>query len=83
MDAPPTYDLLHELVDFLTASPTPEAIVAFRPSDALEQRLSDLLARKRTDGLSQEEQTELDEFMRMNHFMNMLKIRARQRLADT
>jgi hypothetical protein len=73
--------LFTEIIDFLASTPTPEAILAFKPSDRLEQRLSDLLEQNRQETLTAEERGELDEFLRMNHFMNMLKIRARQKLA--
>jgi hypothetical protein len=73
--------LFTEIIDFLASTPTPEAILAFKPSDRLEQRLSDLLEQNRQETLTAEGREELDEFMRMNHFMNMLKIRARQKLA--
>lgn len=73
--------LFNEILDFLASTPTPEKIIAFRPSDQLEQRLSYLLEQNSGDALTAEEQRELDEFLRMNHFMNMLKIRARQKLA--
>lgn len=74
--------LFSEIIDFLASTPTPDRIIAFKPSDQLEQRLSDLLTKNRADSLSVEEREELDEFLRMNHFMNMLKIRARQKLAE-
>jgi hypothetical protein len=73
--------LFAEIIDFLASTPTPEAIIAFKPSDRLEQRLSDLLEGHRQAMLTADERHELDEFLRMNHFMNMLKIRARQKLA--
>ena len=73
--------LFAEIIDFLASTPTPEAILAFNPSDRLEQRLSDLLEQNRQETRSAEERGDLDEFLRMNHFMNMLKIRARQKLA--
>jgi hypothetical protein len=73
--------LFAEIIDFLASTPTPEAILAFKPSDRLEQRLSDLLEQNRQETLTAEDRGELDEFMRMNHFMNMLKIRTRQKLA--
>lgn len=73
--------LFLEIIDFLASTPTPEDIIAFKPSDRLEQRLSDLLEQNRQDTLTIEGRTELDEFLRMNHFMNMLKIRAREKLA--
>jgi hypothetical protein len=74
--------LFSEIIDFLASTPTPEDIIAFKPSDRLEQRLSDLLKRNRQDALTAEGRAELDEFLRMNHFMNMLKIRAREKLAE-
>lgn len=74
--------LFSEILDFLASTPTPERIITFRPSDQLEQRLSYLLEQNGEDALTAEEQRELDEFLRMNHFMNMLKIRARQKLAE-
>ena len=73
--------LFEEIIDFLASGPDSAAIIAFEPSETLKQRLSYLLERNRQDTLSAEERAELDEFTRMNHFMNMLKIRARQRLA--
>ena len=71
--------LFSEILDFLASTPTPERIIAFKPSDQLEQRLSYLLEQNGEDVLTAEERRELDEFLRMNHFMNMLKIRARQK----
>ncbi len=74
--------LFSEIIDFIASTPTPEDIIAFKPSDRLEQRLSDLLERNRQDSLTAEGQAELDEFLRMNHFMNLLKIRAREKLTE-
>jgi hypothetical protein len=75
-----TNTLFDEILDFLASSPTPEQIVDFHPSSRLQLRLRDLLDRNRNDELNSDEQIELDEFSRMNHFMSMLKIRARKRL---
>jgi hypothetical protein len=74
--------LFSEIIDFLASTPTPEDIIAFKPSERLEQRLSILLEKNRHDTLGAEERRELDEFLRMNHFMNMLKIRAREIFAN-
>ncbi len=74
--------LFSEIIDFLASTPTPEDIIAFKPSGRLEQRVSDLLERNRQDTLTAEGRAELDEFLRMNHFMNMLKIRAREKLSQ-
>ena len=80
--APPE-TLFSEIIEFLASTPTPERIIAFKPSEELEQRLTYLLAQNRQDALMMDERQELDEFLRMNHFMNMLKIRAREKLAET
>lgn len=77
----PAETLFSEIIEFLASTPTPERIIAFKPSEQLEQRLEYLLVQNRHDALTSEEHHELDEFLRMNHFMNMLRIRAREKLA--
>ena len=72
--------LYNEILDFLSSTPTPEAILAFRPSSALQARASELLERNRAGNLSDEDLAELDEFQRMNQFMSMLKIRASEKV---
>jgi hypothetical protein len=69
--------LFEEVIDSLASGPDSEAIIAFQPSEMLKQRSQYLLERNRQDMLFGEERAELGEFTRMNHFVNMLKIRAR------
>jgi hypothetical protein len=73
-------EIFSEVMDFLVTSPSPNDIIAFKPSSKLEERLSELLSKKQESTLADDEQIELAEFLRLNHFMNMLKIRARQKL---
>jgi hypothetical protein len=75
--------LFDEVIDFLSSAPTSEEIIAFQPSEALKERSHYLFERNRQDALTLEEQHELDEFMRLNHFVNMLKIRAQQKLKQS
>lgn len=75
--------LFDEVIDFLASAPTSEQIIAFGPSESLQMRVRYLLDANRAGSLSAEEHAELDEFGRMNHFMSMLKARAREKLADT
>ena len=63
-----------EVYRFLVSAPTPEQIIAFRPSESTQERVRQLLAANKTNRLTSEEQVELDEFERVNHFMSMLKI---------
>ncbi|MCC6802794.1 MAG: hypothetical protein IT319_07915 [Anaerolineae bacterium] len=70
-----------EVYEFLTSQPTPEEIIGFRPSEEAEERLGYLLDTNQTDRLTKEERVELDEYLKLEHFMRMLKIKAREKLA--
>ena len=76
MGALKAYD---EVIDFIAAT-NQDKVLAFRPSEATMQRVSDLIYREKTTGLSPEEKTELDHYMWLEHVMRMAKIRARQLL---
>ena len=80
MTLPSPHALFDEILDFLASAPSQEEIIAFRPSEDLQMRASTLLDKNRHGNLSTDEQVELDEFQRMNHFMTILKAKARQKL---
>ena len=69
-----------ELLDFMVSAPSPEQIIAFAPSAQIEARLTELLHKNKQGALSDNERQELDAFLQLNHFVNMLKIRARKKL---
>jgi hypothetical protein len=71
-----------EVLDFLLSSPRPEDVIALRPSEAMQERLRYLLDVNRTERLNDAEQAELDEYLRLEHFVRLLKIRAREKLAE-
>lgn len=75
----PVYD---EVYQFLVSSPSPEAIVAFKASEATQARVRKLLEANRDNRLTPEEQAELDEFERVNHFVTLLKAYARQKIQE-
>ncbi|MAS32862.1 MAG: hypothetical protein CL610_02570 [Anaerolineaceae bacterium] len=72
-----------ELISFLASSPSAEELVAYRPPEELQARMSELLEKNRQDSLSIEEQTELDEFLRMNRFMSHLQTKAKYQLKSS
>mgnify|MGYP001069850276 CR=1 FL=1 len=76
----PTDTLFDDILDFLASTPSPNQIIEYEPPEDLQGRLSELLAKNRAGQLSEAEQMELDEFLRMNRFMSRLKIKARQKL---
>lgn len=71
--------LINEITDFLAASPSAEEIVAFKLSDELSARALELLEANRRNTISQEERDEMNEYMRMENFMTLLKAKARLR----
>jgi hypothetical protein len=75
MSAAKSYD---EVIDFIAAGTTPEAVVAFRPSDSVQQRVAELVERSNDGSISSEEQSELEDYLQLEHIMIMAKARARQ-----
>lgn len=77
VDVSAIYD---EVADFLSSSPSPEEIVAFRLSDAAEQLVSNLLEANRTRGLTPAERAALDDYARVERLMQAIKVRAYAKL---
>jgi hypothetical protein len=75
MSATKSYE---EIIDFIAAGTTPEAVVAFRPSESVQQRVAELVERSKDGSISAEDQSELEDFLQLEHIMIMAKARARQ-----
>jgi hypothetical protein len=69
-------DIWDEVDDFLTSTPTPQQILAFRPSQAAQERLRSLLEANGSRALTAEEEAELHETLAVEQFMRRLKIKA-------
>jgi hypothetical protein len=50
-----------EIIDFIAAGTTPEAVVAFHPSDCVQQRVAELVERSKDGSISAENQSELED----------------------
>jgi hypothetical protein len=66
-----------EVVDFIAAGTTPQNVIAFRPSEVAQERVEDLLSRKKEGELSLAEKSELDHYLQLEHLMRLAKARAR------
>ena len=80
MAVAPPETLFDEITDFLVSRPTPEEIIAFKPSEMLDQRLHELLDKNSAGELPAPERAELDRFLQINHLLIMLKAKARLKL---
>lgn len=70
-----------EIIDFIAAGTTPQALVCFRPSPEAQARVDDLIEREKENGLTPQKRAELDHFMELEHILRMVKAKARQILA--
>ena len=64
------------ILSFIANGPTPEQLMAFRPTPEMQARLDELLDKSRADTLSDLERRELEEYERIEHIVIMLKARA-------
>lgn len=70
--------LLEELAVLFADSPSPKAILDFRPSQPLVDRANELLQLSRTNHLDDETKGELDQFEFAETLMRLIKARIRK-----
>jgi hypothetical protein len=69
-----------EVAQFLAHHPTPEQIVAFHPSPEVAERAYELIHADRDGKLTDEERTELESYLVIEHLMELIKLEAHQQL---
>jgi hypothetical protein len=67
-----------EIIDLIAAGATPEAVLAFRPSDVVQRRVAALVEQSKAGNISPEDQSELEDCLQLEHILIMAKARARQ-----
>lgn len=70
-----------EVIEFIATS-IPENVIAFRPSEDAKARVADLIFREKTEGLPDDEKSELDHYLQIEHLMRLAKARAHHYLAN-
>jgi len=71
-----------EIVDFIAGGTTPQTVATFEPSEQTKEHVANLIHREKTEGLSVDEASELDHYMRLEHIMRLAKARARSLCSD-
>jgi hypothetical protein len=69
-----------EIILLLASQPTPEQILAIRPSPEFQARVSDLLAQSKTETLSAKGEAELERYLTLEHLVRLAKTHALERL---
>jgi len=70
------------IIETLTSNPTPEQVLALRPSPQLQARVSDLLARSKRGEISSQEEAELERYLTLEHLVRLAKGHAAQQMSD-
>lgn len=69
-----------QIVELLASQPSPEVILAIRPTPALQARMSELLDRNKSGTLSRSEEVELDRYLLLEHWVRLAKAHAYKHL---
>ncbi|MBT9393497.1 hypothetical protein KLP40_10020 [Hymenobacter sp. NST-14] len=70
-----------EVIEWLSGGFTPADLVAYRPSETVQQRVAELIRQEKTEGLPAPETAELGHYLQLEHLLRLAKARARHRLA--
>jgi hypothetical protein len=70
-----------ELVDFVARGSTAEEVANFRPSPEAQKRVAELLEKQRQSQLTDEETSELDGFVQIEHILGLARAKAQLILA--
>lgn len=69
-----------DIVRLLASQPTPEQILAIRPSPELQARVSDLLTQSKLGTLSAKGEAELERYLTLEHLVRLAKTHAMKQL---
>jgi hypothetical protein len=75
-----TYQDDSQIVELLASQPSPEVILAIRPTPALQARMSELLAQNKSGTLTRSEEVELDRYLLLEHWVRLAKAHAYKNL---
>lgn len=72
----PGFSGLADVLEFLAALPSAEEILALKPTEVLQQRVEELLAKTQTIGLSEAEEQWWQRYEYVEHLVRIAKARA-------
>ena len=61
------------IIEVLVNNPTPEQVMALRPSPEFQARVGELLARSKQGELPRQEETELERYLMLEHLVRLAK----------
>ena len=76
------FDGLSDLLEALVNLPTPDEIIALKPSATLQQRIDDMLEKNRTVGLTPDEEQWWNQYEYVEHLVRIAKAKAALKLKE-
>jgi hypothetical protein len=70
----------HQIIELLVSQPSPEVILAIRPTPTLQARMSELLEQNKSGTLTRPEEVELDRYLLLEHWVRLAKAHAYKNL---
>jgi 16S rRNA C1402 (ribose-2'-O) methylase RsmI len=70
----------HQIIELLASQPSPEVILAIRPTPTLQARTSELLEQNKSGTLTRSEEVELDRYLLLEHWVRLAKAHAYKNL---
>jgi hypothetical protein len=67
---------LRDVLETLASLPTPEEVLALRPSAALQERIDELLEKTQSGGLNPDDQSAWEQYQYVEHLVRLAKARA-------
>jgi hypothetical protein len=67
-----------EILEFLATLPTPEAIIALRPSQELQTQISSLLEKHRNQGLTDTEARMWEQYQYLEHLIRFITVESKR-----
>jgi hypothetical protein len=73
----PAYQAASAFIEFLTFNPAEQVVGAYRSPEVFQQRVEMLLEKNRLGTLTESETNELDEYLKLEHIIRMIKMKAK------
>ncbi len=73
----------NQIIELLISQPTPEQVLAIRPSPEFQVRTSELLAKSKSGDLLPQEENELERYLTLEHLVRLAKAHAYKQLATS
>ena len=74
------YKSVADVLEFFASLPTPDEILALRPSAEMQEKIEELLEKNKHEGLSEAEEQTWASYEFVEHLVRMAKAKARKQL---